>query len=85
MRYDVLGTYLSYPRGPIEAHWYYAQADKSVRARRRLDPHQARELLRSDASQTKELRETFNDLEAVEIVRDVAGEASQPTAPQNFR
>ena len=85
MRYDVLSGDLRDPRGPIEAHWNDAKTNKSVRARWWLDPHQARKLLRSDASQAKELRETFNDLKAVEIVRDVAGEAGQPTALQNIR
>ena len=85
MRYYVFAGNLRDLGGPIEAHWNDAKTDMSVRARRWLDPHQARKLLRCDASQAKELRETFNDLEAVEIVRYVAGEAGQPTATQNSR
>ena len=85
MRYDVLSGDLRNPRGPIEAHWNDAKTNKSVRARWWLDPHQARKLLRSDASQAKELRETFNDLEAVEIIRYVAGKTGQPAPFQNVR
>ena len=36
-------------------------------------------------SERPELRETFNDFEAVEIVRNVAGETGEPTAAQNVR